>query len=52
MDHKKIILFDKPEKKRKNKEIVELTDDIKSFENQQLFKSIQQKNLIIRQIAN
>lgn len=44
MDHKKIILFDKPEKYRKNKEIVELTDDIKSFENQQLLlKSIQQK---------
>lgn len=46
MDHKKIILFDKPEKKRKNKEVIELTDDIKSFENQQLLlKSIQCKEI-------
>lgn len=46
MDHKKIILFDKPEKKRKNKEVIELTDDIKSFENQQLLlKSIQGKEI-------
>ena len=45
MSDKKIIITEKPEKKRKNKKIIELTDDMKSYDTQvSLLNTLQETN--------